>query len=142
MHTFGKHGKRENCLLKYCKKGKKKRRAEAYSGSCQTSEVEDFTKIVEQLHILAKRSMLEVLKDFYCASGLHNTCLLKTRAPYFSMFFNSRNGFKPFTVIAKNPILDALSGPVYTKSISSFTFASSVRVQVVRIFRKGAKYFK
>ena len=54
----------------------------------------------------------------------------------------SRNAFKLFRIIAKNPILDALSGPVYTKSISSFTIASNVILQVVGIFRKEAKYFK
>ena len=73
---------------------------------------------------------------------MQSNCLLKTWAPYFSVFFNSRNAFKLFRIIAKNPILDALSGPVYTKSISSFTIASNVILQVVGIFRKEAKYFK
>lgn len=73
---------------------------------------------------------------------MQSNCLLKTWAPYFSVFFNSRDVFKLFRIITKNPILDALSGPVYQKSISSFTIASNVILQVVGIFRKEAKYFK
>ena len=74
--------------------------------------MEYFAKIIKLLNILAKHSILEVLKDSYCGSGMLCVCLLKARAPYSPVFFNTRNGFKLFTIIAKNSILDALHGQV------------------------------
>ena len=87
-----------------CKKDRKKdsrSNVELYSEPCQTSEMGYFAKIIKLLNVLAKRSILEVLKDSHCGSGMRCLCLLKARAPYPPVFINSRHGLQkiPFQML-------------------------------------------